>query len=158
MNIRLAETDADIEHCLPVLIQLRPGLNPATFVADARRQIDAGYHLALLSVDGVARAVAGYRIIEMFSRGRFLYVDDLVTDIAARSQGYGDALFDWLLDQAREAGCTQVDLDSGVQRPPSVLLPPPDAHSGLPFHRARRRNVCLVPDPGDAPQDRPMHR
>ena len=46
----------------------------------------------------------------------FMYVDDLVTDAEARSRGYGDALFDWLVNYARTQGCTRLDLDSGVQR------------------------------------------
>ncbi len=116
VTIQLAETDNDIRRCFPVLVQLRPHLDPETFIADTRRQMAGGYRLVGLKDDGVVRAVAGYRILEMFSRGRFLYVDDLVTDAAARSQGYGDALFDWLIHRARAEGCRQLDLDSGVQR------------------------------------------
>ncbi len=43
-------------------------------------------------------------------------VDDLVTDAAARSHGYGAALFDWLVAEARRLDCRQLSLDSGVQR------------------------------------------
>lgn len=116
MTIQPAETDDALRRCFPVLAQLRPRLDPDTFVADARRQMEGGYCLVYLEDNGAVRAVAGYRILEMFSRGRFLYVDDLVTDAAARSQGYGDALFDWLVRRARAEGCRQLDLDSGVQR------------------------------------------
>ena len=45
-----------------------------------------------------------------------MYVADLVTDAAARSQGYGGRLFDWLVNHAIVEGCQQLDLDSGVQR------------------------------------------
>ncbi len=41
----------------------------------------------------------------MLSSGKTLYVDDLVTDAAARSQGYGEAMLQWLIALAREAGC-----------------------------------------------------
>ena len=117
MTIHLAETDADVRRCFPVLVQLRPHLDPPTFVADVRRQQEGGYRLALLEDGGDVRAVAGYRVLEMLSRGRFLYVDDLVTDGAARSRGYGDRLFAWLLEQAQAEGCRRLDLDSGVERP-----------------------------------------
>ena len=53
---------------------------------------------------------------ESLFAGRFCYVDDLVTDEAGRSLGYGGALFDWLVAEARSAGCQKLDLDSGVQR------------------------------------------
>lgn len=116
MTIHVAQTPAEIERCFSVLAQLRPHLDAQTFVAQVQRQIEGGYRLAYLDDDGGVRAVAGYRVIEMLSRGRFLYVDDLVTDRDTRSRGYGDAFFDWLLDQARAEGCRQLDLDSGVQR------------------------------------------
>ena len=46
----------------------------------------------------------------------FCYVDDLVTDESERSLGYGGALFDWLVAEARAEGCGKLELDSGVQR------------------------------------------
>jgi GNAT superfamily N-acetyltransferase len=52
----------------------------------------------------------------MLHRGRYLYVDDLVTDESERSKGYGDAIFDWLVNYAKEQNCDQFHLDSGVQR------------------------------------------
>lgn len=116
MTIKPAETDADIRQCFPVLSLLRPHLDSETFVADARQQMEGGYRLVYLEDAGSVRGVAGYRVLEMFSRGRFLYVDDLVTDAESRSRGYGDALFDWLVDRAKEEGCQRLDLDSGVQR------------------------------------------
>ena len=143
MTIRLAQSDAEIGGCFSVLSQLRPDLDRARFVRDARRQMDGGYVLAFLEDEGAVRAVAGYRVLEMFSRGRFLYVDDLVTDAATRSRGYGDALFDWLLSQAAAAGCRQLDLDSGVQRS--------DAHR---FYLRKRMRIAsfhfTVPAPEDA--------
>ncbi len=61
-------------------------------------------------------AVAGYRMAESLFAGRYCYVDDLVTDESARSLGHGGALFDWLVAEARAAGCKEFQLDSGVQR------------------------------------------
>lgn len=40
----------------------------------------------------------------------------LVTRAADHGAGYGSALFDWLTNEARSAGCAQLHLDSGVQR------------------------------------------
>lgn len=86
------------------------------FVAQVERQRAEGYRMAFLEDGGGVRAVAGYRILESLYSGRFCYVDDLVTDEAARSLGYGGALFDWLVAEARGAGCAALELDSGVQR------------------------------------------
>jgi GNAT superfamily N-acetyltransferase len=45
-----------------------------------------------------------------------LYVDDLVTDESHRSKGYGQRLLKWLFNEARDAGCHSVQLDTGIQR------------------------------------------
>ncbi len=116
-HIARAETDAEIAACFPVMVQLRPHLNASEFVATVRRMMKEGFLLARLSDDaGVVRAVAGYRFHEKLFSGRTLYVDDLVTDEASRSRGHGAALLQWLIAEARTAGCDVFELDSGVQR------------------------------------------
>lgn len=116
-RIFLAETDADIARCFPVMAQLRPHLVDAGFVARVRQQQTENFHLACATDSaGAVRSVAGFRIMEMLFSSRTLYVDDLVTDDAVRSQGYGDKLFDWLVAHARARGCAMFSLDSGTQR------------------------------------------
>jgi GNAT superfamily N-acetyltransferase len=98
------------------MAQLRPHLESAAFVATVRRQAAGGFALAMLERDGHVQAVAGFRVIDNLVGGRILYVDDLVTDAAARSHGYGRALIDWLTTRARTENCRYLELDSGVQR------------------------------------------
>ena len=118
MTIALAETDDAIAACFPVMVQLRPHLAAGDFVSRVRRMQGEGYHLAARhDAAGTVHACAGFRVMEMLhADGRVLYVDDLVTDAAARSCGHGEALLAWLTAQARAAGCRRLDLDSGVQR------------------------------------------
>ena len=119
MKLRIAEaqTPEAVARCFPVMRQLRTHFeDEKKFVAQVERQRAAGYRLAFLEDDGRVRAVAGYRMSESLFSGRFCYVDDLVTDAATRSLGHGGALFDWLVAQARAAGCGKLELDSGVQR------------------------------------------
>jgi len=117
MRVRLAETDADIEQCFPVIVQLRSNLTRSTFVERVKRQCQKdGYRLVYVEDANAVRAVAGFRIGEMLSRGRFLYVDDLVTDASDRSKGYGSILLDWVVEYAKSQNCGCLDLDSGVQR------------------------------------------
>lgn len=115
-TIRLAESDAEIINCFPVMNQLRPDLRLDEFVATIRRQEDGGYQLAYLLSGDAVRAVAGFRIIDNLAGGRILYVDDLVTDASVRSSGHGAALLEWLVQRARDAGCRNLELDSGVHR------------------------------------------
>lgn len=114
--IRLVESDADIERCFSVMVQLRTHLDQSAFVATVRRQAASGFRLACVEEAGEVRAVAGFRVFEKLFGGRTLYVDDLVTDAAVRSRGYGKLLLDWLVAYARTEGCQSLELDSGVQR------------------------------------------
>lgn len=114
--IAIATTDADIQQCFPVMQQLRPHLVEAEFVERVRRQEQQNYRLSCLKDDGIIRAVGGFRIGENLAWGRFLYVDDLVTQAGDRSKGYGKALIEWLIDYAHSQRCDQFHLDSGVQR------------------------------------------
>ena len=115
-RIHLVATEAELARCYPVMAQLRPHLTQEAFVTQIERQMAEGYRLAALEDGGAVRALGGYRFYEMLAHGKVLYVDDLVTDSDARSHGYGAALFAWLLEQARAAGCAKLQLDSGVQR------------------------------------------
>jgi len=116
MHISLATSDAAIARAYPVMAQLRPHLPEAEFVSRVRRMQAEGFHLALLEDDGTVCAVAGYRYYDKLFSGKNLYVDDLVTDASRRSRGHGRALLNWLANEARSHGCTQLELDSGVQR------------------------------------------
>jgi len=116
MEVALADTDAQIAACFAVMAQLRPHLVEAEFVARVRRMQAQGYQLASLSDDGQVRAVAGFRLTENLSAGRFLYVDDLVTAGVFRSCGYGARLLGWLSEYAQAHECAALKLDSGVQR------------------------------------------
>jgi GNAT superfamily N-acetyltransferase len=125
-----AETAAAILRCHPVMVQLRPHLREDEFVERITRLRAQGYRLAYLEAGARIRALAGYRFMEMLAWGPFCYVDDLVTDADSRSQAFGRTLFDWVAARAREAGCRQLELDSGVQRF--------DAHR---FYLARRMAI-----------------
>lgn len=116
MTIRIAETNDEIRACFLVMTQLRPHLAAEEFVLRIRRQQESGYRLAWLDADGRVTAVAGFRLLENLAWGRFLYVDDLVTDGETRSRGHGERLFAWLVAEAGRNGCGELHLDSGVQR------------------------------------------
>jgi GNAT superfamily N-acetyltransferase len=116
MQIIELATDAEILSAREVMRQLRSGTAEDDYLATVRRMMDGGYRQVALMEAGVVRAVAGFRIFEMFYVGRLLYVDDLNTDERVRSRGHGRALLDWLKSEARANGCAELHLDSGVQR------------------------------------------
>ena len=116
VRIEIAETDEQIGATWEVMRQLRPHLGRDEYVAMARGMAGEGYRVAAAIADGRVVAVAGFRFMTMLYCGRLLYLDDLVSDEAERSRGYGRLLLDWLKDRAREAGCSELQLISRTTR------------------------------------------
>jgi L-amino acid N-acyltransferase YncA len=115
--VEFAASDSDIAACFDVYVQLRQHLkNADELVARVRRQQAEGFQLALIRVDGQVAAVAGFRIYQNLLAGQHMYVDDLVTDAKCRSTGLGHEMMAWLIAYARQHRCTELHLDSGVQR------------------------------------------
>jgi GNAT superfamily N-acetyltransferase len=105
-----------IADVLPVLLELRPHLTPESFAAIYAEGYPQGLRFTAAYDGGRCVGVAGWRVIATTFAVRKLHVDDLITTEAARSKGVGKALLTDLARRAAEAGCTAIDLDSGVHR------------------------------------------
>jgi GNAT superfamily N-acetyltransferase len=101
---------------LPVLLELRPHLTAESFDAVYREGHPQGLRFVAAYDGERCVGVAGWRLVACTHLGRKLYVDDLITTAASRSTGVGHALLAELERRARAAGCTMLDLDSGVHR------------------------------------------
>ena len=113
MDVRVLDTDAEIAAAFPLMHVLRERLRAETFVADVRAQQRDGYVLAGgFAQGGKLVTLAGFRPGLTLSRGRHLFVDDLVTDPAEQGKGYGTAMIAWLRGRAREMDLPTVCLDS----------------------------------------------
>lgn len=113
--LRHAETDAEIAACFPVMAQLRPHLADAgELVARVGRQGAAGYRILAAWREGAPVGLAGYRFEENLIRGRFVYVDDLVTAEASRRNRIGARLLDAVATIGRDAGCAHLVLDTAL--------------------------------------------
>lgn len=95
--------------------QLRPDLE-ADYPAQMRRILAGGGEMAVVAEGDTVRCVTVFRSFENTHLGLRFYVDDLVTDEAARSTGAGATMLRWLEAEARARGCGSIDLESGVQR------------------------------------------
>lgn len=116
MDIQVAKSPAEVDLCYPVMAQLRPHLSLEQFRAAVARMRGEGYTLAYIPVGGAAACVAGFRLMELLSTGRILYIDDLATCEMHRSQGYGSAMLAWLRGRAEVEQCRFIELDSGANR------------------------------------------
>ena len=116
MYIGIAQTKAEISACFACMSILRPHLELPTFVAAVERMAASNaYQLIYVDSAGI-KSVAGIRISEWLHTGKYLEIEELVTLPDQRSHGYGGKLFDWLCEYARQHGCRQVRLVSGVKR------------------------------------------
>jgi GNAT superfamily N-acetyltransferase len=102
---------------LPVLVQLRTELTADALVAIYREGHPQGLRFtAGYDEHGSSVVAAGWRVIATTIATRKLYVDDLVTDAAYRGRGAGSEMLAELARRATGAGCTVIDLDSGLHR------------------------------------------
>lgn len=115
-KISLAESDAEIEMCYPVMAELREHITAEAFLPLIKRQREKyGFQLVYLT-DGEIKAVAGIRIAEWLSGGKYLEIEDLATKSGERSKGFGGKLFDWIVEYAKNCNCNQIKLVSHVKR------------------------------------------
>lgn len=116
MTIHLAQTEADLRRCLPALLVLRPHLTPETALAMLQQQ-QANEHFSVAFIDledgSDAPAVITYRLMTFLFSGKTCYIDDLSTHPNARGNGYAGKLLDFVKEQAQQAGCVTLSLDSG---------------------------------------------
>ena len=116
MRVLLADSVAELERVVPVLLELRPAYDTASLLRQIEAQREFGYRIAYVEANGKVVCVAGFVVAMKLAWGRHVYVDDLVTAAHHRSSGAGALLIDWLKAWALEQGCAQLHLDSGVQR------------------------------------------
>ena len=116
MEVKIASSEAELRKISPVLLQLRSQYDEDSLLAQIRIQQAEGYQIAYVEKDGEVLCVAGFVMCNKLAWQKHIYVDDLVTDAAVRSTGAGKFIMDWLKNHAREHGCKQLHLDSGVQR------------------------------------------
>jgi GNAT superfamily N-acetyltransferase len=116
MKVSLVETTESLQAAAKILLQLRLQYSLESLITQIEKQHKQGYQLALAELEGNPACVAGFIYGENLDSGRFLYVDDLVTAEDCRSKGAGKTMIGWLKQHARDAGCRELHLDSGVQR------------------------------------------
>ncbi len=115
-HIRELHSHSDWNEAYPVVAELRPHLSLAEYLSLIEFQRREGYRAVVAADEQIVLGFAGFRRLTMLHRGPHIYIDDLVTTATSRSQGVGDGLLDWVIDEAKRIGCQALTLDSGVQR------------------------------------------
>jgi len=111
-EMNLKELDVIYE----VLSQLRVDLSFKEFddlVYDMRHM---EYKMIGLFDNNTLITYAGVAVQTNFYHKRHLYIFDLVTDVAFRSQGFGKEMMEYLEVYAKTAMCENIVLSSGIKR------------------------------------------
>lgn len=115
-SIRLLKSEQEISDSFALMLQLRPALNQQHYVEAVKRmQQTQSYQLVAVFAPQLV-ALAGFRVAEWLHSGKYLEIEELITDANVRSNGYGAKLFDWVCEHARAQQCNQLRLVSGVNR------------------------------------------
>jgi ribosomal protein S18 acetylase RimI-like enzyme len=142
VTLRHAESDREVAACFPVMAVLRPHLGSAEeLVARVAHQRAAGYRILAVWRGDAPLALAGYRVEENLIHGRFVYVDDLVTQESERRRGLGARLLAAVAAEGRREGCARLVLDTALD---NVLAHRFYYRQGL-LARALRFNRAIEP-------------
>lgn len=106
----------ELQLCFQVLQELRTHLTYESFLqiyAEAHKH--EGYQIITAKKNKNIIGLMGFRILHDFVHGKHLYIDDLVSTHAERSNGVGSALLQHAEKIAMQQGCTGLRLCTGVE-------------------------------------------
>jgi GNAT superfamily N-acetyltransferase len=121
MEIKYAQTEAELLACWDVVRELRPHLtDPHDFLRRVKEMTAESYRILYVAVKegDTEKAVAftGFRDMQMLYTDKMIYIDDLATLPEYRGNGYASRLLDKVYQIAKDSGKAAVHLDSGYQR------------------------------------------
>lgn len=116
MQIQELTTEDEWRAAFPVMRELRTELTLPEFLQAREIMAREGYRLFAGRGKSGLVALAGIAILTNLYYGRHVWVYDLVTAAAARSQGHGRHLLGFVEEWARRENCRCVALSSGLQR------------------------------------------
>ncbi len=115
MKIRVINDSKDILACFVLLKQLVEGLEKKDFLSKLKQKKNQTYKLIILEEKDKPLAVAGIRFYNSYRFDKYLEVDDFVVDKKNRRNGYGKALFNWLIKYAKKNNCCSIQLNSRLE-------------------------------------------
>ncbi|WP_366774143.1 GNAT family N-acetyltransferase [uncultured Oxalicibacterium sp.] len=88
--------------------------DPAAYIVRLAHQRTQGYRLLGAWLGHEIVGLAGYRLQDNLLYDRFVYVDDLVIEVAHQRRGIGEKLLQAVRQQAVALQCKHLVLDTGL--------------------------------------------
>ena len=115
MKIKQIIDDRDLAYFSPIMMELRAHIGThEEIIKRVRIQMNTGYCLLGYWENDLPAAVAGYRVQENLTHGKYMYVDDFVVSSIVRNKGIGSKLLDHLFHLASRENCNKLVLDSAM--------------------------------------------
>lgn len=115
LEIKIA-SDAEISYCYKIMHQIREDLSQNDLEKLINEQIKNGYKLAYVIENNEVICVAGFNIKNKISIGKYLQIDDFVTNKSLESSKAAKSLLSFIKTYAKKEKCDSLHLDSSVNR------------------------------------------
>ncbi len=116
LKFTYVKTNKDLLRAHPVMKELRTNLEYDVFVDIYEKAHQASrYEMVAAEKDDQIVGLMGYRILHDYVHGKHVYIDDLVTTEAVRSQGVGAQLLKYAESIAEKNDCKNLRLCTGIE-------------------------------------------
>ena len=115
MEIKIA-TEEEIKYCYELMHQANKSLSEKDFINTISEQIKNGYKLIYVIENKEVICVTGFIISQKLAWGKYLHIDDFVTNKSVKSTDAAKALLDFIKIYAKQQECSSIHLDSSIQR------------------------------------------
>ncbi|QKF67273.1 hypothetical protein AVENP_1727 [Arcobacter venerupis] len=115
MEIKIA-SEEEIKYCYTLMHQIREDLSENDFFSMIAEQIKNGYQVIYVTENNQIICVVGFNILQKLSWGKYLYIEDFVTEKSAQYSSAAKVLFDFIKIYAKQQNCKSIHLDSSVIR------------------------------------------
>jgi GNAT superfamily N-acetyltransferase len=118
LKTRECKTQQEVESTYAIMRQLRPQIAAESYFPriDKLMKEEKYRLLATYNEEDKCLGVIGFQEQNRLSMGNIIYIADLVTDEAHRSQGIGKHLLEQVRQEAIKNNIDAIVLDSGLQR------------------------------------------
>lgn len=116
LKLITVKTEHDLKRSYPVMKELRTNLEYEIFLDTYEKAHQtSGYELVAVEKGDQIVALMGYRFLHDYVHGKHVYIDDLVTTEAVRSQGVGSKLLKHAEAIAEKNDCKNLRLCTGFE-------------------------------------------
>lgn len=116
MEVIQLQRNHEYQEAYPLMHELRTNLSEKEFYGLLEEMQTKGYKLFAIKDKDTLVCLAGAAVQSNLYYGKHLWIYDLVTKIEHRSKNYGTKMLLFLEGFAKENGCRNIALSSGLQR------------------------------------------